>query len=289
MLDRITEKEPFRTLYTIGYKVYKFFDDDLTYFAASLSFYTIFAFIPILLIAFSIFTNIRGFEGYFGEFKNFLFSNLIPTHTDAISVYIDSFIANSLNIGAIGVVYILVTSVLFFKNYEFVVSRIFRSRKRGFWLSVSTYWTLITLMPVGIMASIYASGYIQIILPDSVMGEQINFILLMPYVITWLLFFSLFRISANREVGFLPAFYSSLIVSTLWSVSKAAFIFYVLNTSAVKSIYGSFSAILFFFLWIYYSWIIFLYGMKICRMIEISEQKKKRRNSSQIIPSETEE
>jgi membrane protein len=38
------------------------------------------------------------------------------------------------------------------------------------------------------------------------------------------------------------------------------------------SIYGGFSILLFFFLWIYISWAIFLHGLKFCHLLEVDEE-----------------
>ncbi|MFC2748099.1 MAG: YhjD/YihY/BrkB family envelope integrity protein, partial [Campylobacter concisus] len=40
-------------------------------------------------------------------------------------------------------------------------------------------------------------------------------------------------------------------------------------------VYGSFSAVLFFFVWIYISWIIFLYGLKLCAYLSNSSKFKR--------------
>ena len=73
---------------------------------------------------------------------------------------------------------------------------------------------------------------------------------------------------------------SSLIISVIFSIAKNSFIYYVFLNQSYTTIYGSFAILLFLFLWIYVSWIIFIYGLKLCyiinRIYENRETKAKQ-------------
>jgi len=56
----------------------KLFEDELTYFASSLSFYTIFSIIPLMMIGFSIATSLPSFEQNYKQIEQFLFENVMP-------------------------------------------------------------------------------------------------------------------------------------------------------------------------------------------------------------------
>lgn len=243
-------------------------DEEIEYYSASLSFYTIFAIIPLLLIVLSIFTNLPTFQEYYGNIKNFIFSNLFPTDTEIVANYIDSFLKNSFKMGVVGFVYVLFTSFLFFKNYEYIISQIFHTKPRKFWEAITVYWTLVTLTPIGVIISFYLSSYVQELLNTSDLTSKINFLTLLPYLIIWLLFFITYKISANMKVSTKTALISSFLASLTWYLAKNIFIYYVFYNKTYASLYGSFSTVMFFFLWIYFSWIIFLYGLKVCYKID---------------------
>ena len=58
-----------------------FIDKDLTFYAASLSFYTIFTMIPLLLIVLTLFTSMPSFSDYYVKMQEFIFSKwLIMTN-----------------------------------------------------------------------------------------------------------------------------------------------------------------------------------------------------------------
>ena len=247
----------------------RLFDTELTYYASSLSFYTIFTIVPLLIIVLSLVTNMPSFAEYYSHIKSFILDNLMPVHSDAVTQYIDSFLQNSVKLGTIGFIMVIVASLLFFDNFEHIVNKIFHSKKRTIWESITTYWTLLTLSPVALAASFYLSAQVKSLLADqTVIPAWINIMALFPYLIIWLLFFVIYKISANVSVDTRAAAVSSFAIAMVWSIAKNAFVFYVFYNKTYATMYGSFSILLFFFLWIYVSWIIFVYGLKLCYLID---------------------
>jgi len=248
-------------------KLKEFYDPDITYYAASLSFYTIFTLIPLLLISFSIMVRLPNFSEQYEKIKTFIFSNIMPASQDTIANYIDTFLANTSKLSYLGFSFILFASIMFFQNYEYIVSKIFKTRQKGFWNALTTYWTLITLGPMALSASIYLSITIQKFLNSTAYTSKIDFLSIFPYLIIWMLFFVTYKISTTVIIKIKAALISSFFASLIWYVGKMLFIQYTLTNKTYSTVYGSFSTILFFFLWIYLSWIIFLYGQKLCYLL----------------------
>jgi len=244
-----------------------FVDKELTLFAASLSFYTIFTIIPLLLIIFTLLTSLPSFNIYYERIKSFIFSNLMPVNSQAMIGHIDTFIANSAQMSVFGFVMIIVASLLFFRNFEFIANKIFHAKPRTFWESVTTYWTLITLTPITLGFSFYISGYVAALIASNSLTEDLNILPLVPYLIIWGLFFFIFQIAANVKVNPKASLISSFIISIIFTLSKNAFIYYVFLNKSYSTLYGSFATLLFLFLWIYVSWVIFIYGLKLCHII----------------------
>jgi membrane protein len=253
-----------------------FVDKELTLFAASLSFYTIFTIIPLLLIMLTLLTSLPSFENHYESVKTFIFSNLMPVNSEAIMGYIDGFLANSAKMGVIGLAMILVSSLLFFKNFEYIANRIFHAQQRTLWESITTYWTMLTLTPIALGVSFYITGYIATLMATNTLTEGLNILPIIPYVIIWGLFFLIFQIGANAKINPRASAISSLIISVVFSISKNAFIYYVFMNKSYATMYGSFAIIMFLFLWIYVSWIIFIYGLKLCYMINKSYLNKEK-------------
>ncbi|HIP02120.1 MAG TPA: YihY family inner membrane protein [Campylobacterales bacterium] len=255
--------------------VSSFIDKELTLFAASLSFYTIFTIIPLLLIMMAILTSLPSFADYYEKIQGFIFSNLMPVNSDTVMLQINGFLQNSSKMGAIGFVAILVSSLLFFKNFEYIANRIFHAKSRTLWESITTYWTLLTLTPIALGISFYITGYIATLMASNSLTSGLNILPLVPYIIIWGLFFLIFQIAANAKINPKASAISSFIVSIIFSVSKNAFIYYVFLNKSYTTMYGSFAILMFLFLWIYVSWIIFLYGLKLCHIIDEIYKKKR--------------
>lgn len=255
----------------------KFYDPDITFYAASLSFYTIFTLIPLLLVSFSIIVRLPNFSEQYEKIKSFIFSNIMPASQETVSAYIDTFLANTSKLGVIGFIFIIIASIMFFQNYEYIVAKIFKAKQKGFWNALTTYWTLITLGPMALAGSIYLSVKIQYFLDQSTYTSGIDFLSIFPYLIIWMLFFVTYKISTTVVIRFKAALLSSFFASLIWYMGKNIFIYYTLHNKTYATVYGSFSTLLFFFLWIYLSWIIFLYGQKLCYLLNEIEKEKKHK------------
>ena len=237
-------------------------DKELSFYAASLSFYTIFAIIPLLLIFFSIFVNLPNFQSQIEQIRTLILSNILPTHTEVISSYLDTFMQNSSALGMMGLGYTLIASIMFFRNYEYIAAKMFNSTPRKFFDSLIMYWTMITLFPVVLAFSIYFSGEVQ----KTLKGTTDLSILfdLIPYLLTWIMFFLLFKLSANKPLKILALLISSVLTTAVWLITKWGFVYYVFYNETYKSVYGPISIFLFMMLWIYISWFVLLYGMRFC-------------------------
>ncbi len=252
----------------VKFWVSTFVDKELTLFAASLSFYTIFTIIPLLLIMLTILTSLPSFAEHYESIKGFIFSNLMPVNSELVMDKLDIFLENSSKMGMIGFAMILVASLLFFKNFEYIANKIFHAKPRTLWESITTYWTMLTLTPMALGASFYITGYIATLMASNSLTSGLNILPLVPYVIIWALFFLIFQIGANAKINPRASLISSFIISIIFSVSKNAFIYYVFMNKSYTTMYGSFAIVMFLFLWIYVSWIIFIYGLKLCYIID---------------------
>ena len=255
-----------------------FVDKELTLFAASLSYYTIFTIIPLLLIMLTLLTSLPSFAEHYETIKGFIFSNLMPVNSEAIMGYIDGFLANSAKMGVIGLVMIIVASLLFFENFEYIANKIFHVKSRTLWESVTTYWTMITLTPIALGTSFYITAKLAIMIESHSITSWINILPLIPHIIIWALFFLIFKIGPNAKVNTKASLISSFIVSIVFSISKNTFVEYAFYNKSYTTMYGSFAILMFLFLWIYVSWIIFIYGLKLCYLIDRMYHNKETKN-----------
>ncbi|WP_457560594.1 YihY/virulence factor BrkB family protein [Caminibacter sp.] len=235
--------------------------NEITLYAAALSFYTIFAMVPLLLLIFSIFMNTPLFNEFYVKIENFLISNLMPSNEEIIKTYLHQFLQNGSKMGFVGGIYILISSILFFNNLEEIVAKIFGQKKRNLWEKIQTYWTLTTLIPILFSAAIFISLKIQLFL-------DVSFIMkILPFFLIWLSFYVFYKIILINETT-KSVVIVSFLIAIAFAISKIVFIYYIKLSTTAKSLYGSFSLILFMFFWIYINWILVISGIYLIKYFD---------------------
>jgi membrane protein len=242
------------------YIVKKFFDDDTNYFAASLSFYTIFSILPIIALGIAIISSIPDFDSYLEMFTSYIFDFLNPTHSSEIVETLKNYISNSSKLGSIGIFYMIFVFVMFFKDYDYIVNKIHFTKKRAIYKSFFIYIILFIIFPAVFVALTVANSFHEFAI--------VKF--LSSFIFTWFMFFSLFKLSVNKKISTKAALISSFGTLFILAMTKEFFIYYVIHNKTYTTIYGSLATLLFTFLWIYISWIIYLYGMKFCHRLNLT-------------------
>jgi membrane protein len=236
-----------------------FFNDDTTYYAASLSFFTIFSILPIIALLIAIVSNFQEFDQYLEIFTSYIFDMINPTHSEDIVNSLKNYISNSSQLGTLGIIYMLFVFIMFVKDYEYIVNKIHKTKRKSIHISFLFYSIFLILIPIifialNIMISIYDNNILNIFI---------------SYLFSWLIFYSLFKLSVNRTIDNKAALISSLITLISLSLTKNLFIYYVIYNKTYTTIYGSLATLLFTFFWIYISWIIYLYGIKMCHKLNL--------------------
>jgi len=248
------------------------FDSKLGHHASSLSWSTLFAIIPLLVIILFIFTKMPMFDSIYHKVEALIFSNLMPTDSKIIMENINIFIANSDKLGYIGAFYVTFAVIMFFKNYDYIINDIFDTAPRNIVEAFKTYSLLLLIIPLLLASSFFLSAFIQSYLDKSSLTSFIHLYSILPYFIIWMMFYLSYQLSPNTKIEISASLISSFIASLVWYLSKSAFVFYVLHNKTYESIYGSISTLLFFFLWIYISWAIFIHGLKFCDLLNRDEE-----------------
>ncbi len=245
---------------------HKFTDNDrIFHYAASLSFYNIFSIIPAFLMFFSLFSLFPTFQNQIQTLKKIILDNILPDNANEVSNIIDGFLLNGKEMGFVGFLISLISSFIFFRNFDDISARIFIAKKRGYFDSFIIYWLLITLIPMFLATSIYFNTTISNIYSNAVISKLYSF---MPILIALLIFSILFRVAANKPLRLFVLLISSAIGAMVWYGLKIGFFYYMTYNKFYSNIYGSVSIIMFAFLWIYVSWLVILFCMQFCKYLD---------------------
>ncbi|MCI7411644.1 YihY/virulence factor BrkB family protein [Helicobacter bilis] len=240
-------------------------NDRIFHYAASLSFYSIFSIIPAFLMFFSLFSLFPSFQDQLQILKQSILDNILPDNAHEFAKILDNFLSNGKEMGFVGFLISLISSFIFFRNFDDVAARIFEAKKRGYFDSFIIYWLLITLIPMFLATSIYFNAVIVDIYSDDVITKYYSFI---PMLATWIVFAMLFRVAANKPLRFFVLILASLLGAIVWYGLKIIFFYYMSYNKFYSNIYGSVSIIMFAFLWIYVSWLVVLFSMQFCKWLD---------------------
>lgn len=238
-------------------KVFHFFNDETPYYAASLSFFTIFSILPLLALLIVVVSSLPVFAEHLDSMMLYILDFINPTHSLSLTKSIQSFLTNTDKLGNIGIFYLFFVFTMFFKDYEYIINKIYGTPSRAVFKLFFMYLGFLILLPILFLLFILISTV-----------AQFSFsVHIFTFIFIWLIFIILFTLSANTSVSFMASSISSLLTLIVLSITKSLFGYYVISNTTYATIYGSFSVALFFFLWIYISWNIYLYGTKLCSII----------------------
>jgi membrane protein len=86
---------------------------------------------------------------------------------------------------------------------------------------------------------------------------------LLPFVSTWIGLLILYLFIPNTRVSLSAALLGAFIAGTLWQTTQMVYIWYQANIAPYNAIYGSFSQVPLFLVWMFITWIIILLGAEI--------------------------
>ena len=227
----------------------KIYDKDIDFYASSLSFLSIFSFIPIILLVFYIFHFSEMFIDMLNQISTMIILFFPNNYSEDIVRITNKFFNMEGNLTTTSLIYVTFTSYLFLKDYKVILLRI-GNNNYDFLESVFLYIKLIIFIPISIVI-------ISLISFASLLwGLDVhNFFLMFIYI--FIVYYA-----SIKEASSLSIAQSSIVVTIILYILKLLFIYYFKYNHIYETLYGSISFVFFILLWIYVSWVIFLYGVK---------------------------
>jgi membrane protein len=259
-------------------------EDRLPQVAASLTFTTVLAVVPVLTVAFALLAAFPMFQTFRSAIEAFLFQNLIPGNlSESITGYVGQFARNARGLTAIGLVGLMVTSVLTMLTVEDALNAIWRVKiKRRMAQRVLVFWAVLTCGPVMIGASLSISSYLISVGADYVGNMPIGLSLLInvtPVLLSAVAFAFLYTAVPNAYVEWRDAIAAGLIAALAFELSKRGFGAFITNFPSYTAVYGTFAALPIFLLWIYLSWLVTLLGATVAANLPVIRQGYWRRRT----------
>jgi membrane protein len=232
--------------------------------AASLTFTTLLALVPLATVALALMSAFPVFQGLASTTQDWVFENMLPQSVAAVEKYAGQFIDNAANLTAVGLVFLAVTAIMLLLTIDKAFNNIWRVRRaRPMLQRVLIYWALITVGPVLIGASLSLSSRLMSASAGWTQGipyADAALIKLFAIALTSLALSLLYYAMPNRPVNIIDALTGGILAGLVFELTKQGFGFYVTQFPTYKLVYGAFAAVPVFLLWLYVSWLVVLLG-----------------------------
>ncbi len=261
------EKQGLMTFFKFARYVFqRFHFDRMQQRAASLTFTSLLAIVPLLAISFAIFAAFPAFDSLKDQAQDFIFKNFVPQIGSAVQSHLENFTAKAQGgLSVIGILFLGLTSIMLLVTISSTFNDIWRARQpRAIISRLLVFWAILTLGPLFFGANISISSalfaYAQTSGLEDFTGPLARFLAFLPFVLQSIGFTIMFLLIPNFPVRKRDALIGGLVAGILLEMLKNIFAFYITNFPTYETIYGAMATIPIFLLWVYLSWIVVLFS-----------------------------
>lgn len=239
--------------------------------AAALTYMTLFAIVPMMMVTYSMFSVIPAFDGVAEQLNRFIFSNFVPETGGQLQGYLADFSSQARNLTGPGVGMLVLTAYLMLTNIEKTFNTIWgvKEARRGL-SSFLLYWAVLSIGPLLLGAGLMISTYLISLQMTMQEYDQLGLITtafrIVPLFMSTLAFTLLFAAVPNCRVPIKYALQGGFATAVCFELLKLGFGVLVSNSS-FKLIYGAFAVVPLFLLWINFLWMTVLVGAVFVRTL----------------------
>lgn len=272
---------------------FRFQQNKIGIYSGYLTYSTLLAIVPLIMVVFSIFTLLPMFTETTDLLKEFVYDNFAPNAGDMVQKYLDLFVENSKNMGIISIFGLVIVAVMLISSIDNALNDIWHNtRKRAFILSFIIYLGVLILGPILAGASIAISSYLfslEFFNSDGIFSFSHHLLKLMPFFLIWLMFSLVYTIVPNTKVRFIHAAIGALIAGLFFTLGKEIFIWYITHFPSYQAIYGVLATIPIMIVWIHLSWEVVLLGGQIASVLKDIEMIKMGKLANPLQPMENQQ
>jgi membrane protein len=240
--------------------------------AASLTYTTLLALVPLLAIGLALMTVFPVFEEFSLATQRFFEENLLPPKVgETVLGYLRDFSAGAGRLTLVGIAALAVSAYFMMHTIETAFNAIWRvRRRRPFALRVLVYLGVVTLGPVLVGASLTTTSYFvtaSLGLVAEVPGGQAALLTLAQLLLTSIAFTLLYWVVPNRTVPLRHAAAGGCVTAVLFEVTSRAFGLYIGHVSTYTLLYGAFAVVPLLLVWVYMAWAVALLGAVLTAML----------------------
>lgn len=257
---------------------FRFKQNKLSQAAGFLTYSTMLAIVPLLMVIFAFFSAFPVFNDLIQDFEQFIFTNFAPSVSSTVEHYVRMFLANTKKMSGISIIGLIIVALMLIKSIDSTLNSLWsNSKKRSTLYSFSIYWMILTLGPLFVAASIGVSSYIfsnTIFTYKTGLPFGLKLLSFVPFLLSWLAFTCIYTVVPNTQVNIKHAACGALIAAIFFTLGKVCFAWYMQAFPSYQLIYGALATLPIMILWIHLSWTFVLLGAQLTAVLDDLQQIK---------------
>ncbi len=267
-----------------------FIQNNLTSYAAALTYNCLLAFVPVLSIIYAL---AQGF-GWGEEIEQRLRDNLYANSDDVLSTEVFNFVHSYIEhthsgvFLGVGLLLLIFTVNNLSSSIETVFNTIWHVRtSRNVYRRMMDYTAIFVLFPTLVVVTSGFSVFLMTIAGQYssylAISSTMTFIMrYTPLFLSSLCFIALFKFMPNTSVHWHSVLIPGILAGILFQLLQYYYFQYQIKLSAYNAIYGSFAALPLFMLWLQLSWYVCLAGGQLSYAIQHGDEYLFARDSRNL-------
>ena len=236
--------------------------------ASSLAFTSLLSLVPLLTVMFGVFGKISALQEFSTLIQDFIFTNFVPEFGQIIQQYMHIFSVKASQLTISGSIILVLIALMLLATIDNAFNRIWRIKKtRNLIKRIFIYFSLLVIGPlligIGLASTSYLLSIPVIADVDTAFNIRTHLLSWLPFLTTSITFILLYILVPNCYVYKRHAAIAGIICAILFELAKYGFGIYIKEMPSYENIYGALAIIPLFFIWIYISWVIILFGAHI--------------------------
>ncbi|KAF7600851.1 MAG: hypothetical protein CGU28_00355 [Candidatus Dactylopiibacterium carminicum] len=275
LIRRLTQLRPpaDSPLYQLSLLVlYKFRSVRVMQTAGALTYTTLLSLVPMITVVLAVMRQFSPFMKLGEGLRGFLLANLLPERAGkVVATYALQFSEKASSLTVVGAGFLLLTAVMLLSTIDRTINSIWAVRKpRAWYVRFPVYWVALTLGPVLFAAGVAATSEVVsvsmgVVQQDGWLRSMID--RLATAALLSALCAYMFHVIPNRRLVLWHGVIGGLVAGFGVMLVQRMFGFYISRLPNFTLIYGTFSVLPIFLIWVYLTWLTILLGATVAAVL----------------------
>lgn len=239
---------------------------EIRFAAASLSYSTLFATVPFLVVILAVFQSVGELEKLYPQVEGLLMSYLKEATGNTVTQYLKASVTKiqSRTLGYTGVIFLLFTTIGLFRNIDTAFHHLWRIKPRKPFIQRMWLHSIVLISLPILLAGFIGLRSVKII---EKLGTTVHQQFLFGIVIGLALWI-LYTVVPDTKVSKRASLISACLAALGIAVVQSSFLWISLKVFRQNKIYGSLASFPIFMLWLLVVWCIVLSGASLCAFLQ---------------------